>query len=123
MRLTQCDIDTRSDYGATFERSALSRKSSAAPLYYAALRGFHNLIEHLIIKHPQDVDAGGGYYVRPLVAALAGKHFQTIDLLRHNSADPDVRGQNGRKSLQAAAFWEFRGGPDTTRVQYRLYQC
>ena len=39
---------------------------------YAALCGFHDLVDYLITKHPQDVNADGGYYVRPLVAALAG---------------------------------------------------
>jgi hypothetical protein len=100
--LTLCDIDTFPKYGATFYVFALYRKS-AAPLYYAALCGFHDLVEHLITKHPQDVDADGGYYVRPLVAALAGEHFQTADLLRHNGADLDVRGNCGRNPLHAAA--------------------
>jgi cytohesin len=50
------------------------------------------------------VNADGGYYVRPLVAALAGEHFRTADLLHHNGADPDVRGQSGRNPLHAAAF-------------------
>ena len=47
-------------------------------------------------------------YVRPLVAAWAGKHFLTADsdLSHHNGADPDpdVRGQSGRNTLHAAAF-------------------
>jgi ankyrin repeat protein len=49
------------------------------------------------------VNADGGYYVRPLVAALAGEHFQTADLLRHHGADSHVRGQCGRSPLHAAA--------------------
>jgi hypothetical protein len=39
--------------------------------------------------------------MRPLVAALAGEHFQTADLLRLNGADPDVRGRFGRNRLHA----------------------
>jgi ankyrin repeat protein len=101
--LTLCDIDTKRKYDATFYLFAPYRKSPATPLYYAALCGFHDLVEHLIIKHPQDVNADGGYYVRPLVAALAGEHFQMADLLRHNGADTDSRGQNGRNPLHAAA--------------------
>jgi hypothetical protein len=102
--LTLCDIDTRPNEDATFGYFVLYDKSRAAPLYYAALCGFHDLVEHLITKHPQDVNADGGYYVRPLVAALAGEHFQTADLLRHNGADPDVRGRLGRNPLHAAAY-------------------
>jgi hypothetical protein len=83
--LTLCDIDTKPDGDATFYMFALYNKS-AGPLYYAAFCGFHDLVEHLIAKHLQDVNANGGHYVRPLVAALAGEHFQTADLLRHNGA-------------------------------------
>ena len=102
--LTLCDIDTDPDYDATFYLFALFKKSPASPLYHAALCGFHNLVEHLITKNPQDVNADGGYYVRPLVAALAGEHFQTADLLRHNGADMHVRGRYGRNPLHAAAY-------------------
>jgi Ankyrin repeats (3 copies)/Ankyrin repeats (many copies) len=102
--LTLCDIDTEPKYGATFFRFAPYDKSPAAPLYYATLCGFHDLVEHLITKHPQDVNADGGYYVRPLVAALAGEHFQTADLLRHNGADLDVRGDFGKNPLHGAAY-------------------
>jgi hypothetical protein len=98
------DIDTEPNGFATFYWFAPYDKSPAAPLYYAALCGFYDLVEHLISKHPQDVNANGGYYMRPLVAALAGEHFQTADLLRHNGADSDVRGQSGRNPLHAAAF-------------------
>jgi hypothetical protein len=105
MWLTLCDIDTRPDMDATFYLFApLDDKSPAAPLYYAALCGFHDLVEHLIAKHPQDVNADGGYYVRPLVAALAEEHFQTADLLRHNGADLGVRGRYRTNPLHAAAY-------------------
>jgi hypothetical protein len=100
---TLCDIDTRPNYEAAFYWFVPVDKSLAAPLYYAALCGFHDLVEHLITKHPQDVNADGGYYVRPLVAALAGEHFQTADLLRHNGADLDARGLIGRNPLHATA--------------------
>jgi hypothetical protein len=101
---TLCDIDTFPNSDATFYWFVPRSKSPAAPLYYAALCGFHDLVEHLITKHPQDVNADGGYYVRPLVAALAGEHFKTADLLRHNGADLDVRGEYGRNPLHGAAY-------------------
>jgi hypothetical protein len=102
--LTLYDNDTPPGMSATFYYFAPIGKSPASPLYYAALCGLHDLVEHLITKHPQDVNADGGYYVRPLVAALAGEHFQTADLLRHNGADLDVRGRNGRNPLHGAAY-------------------
>ena len=103
--LTLYDIDTSvHDSRATFYHFALQDKSPAAPLYYAALCGFHDLVEHLINENPQDVNADGGYYVRPLVAALAGEHFQTADLLRHNGANLHSRGQFGRNPFHGAAY-------------------
>ncbi|KAF8459969.1 hypothetical protein DFH94DRAFT_849315, partial [Russula ochroleuca] len=100
---TLYDIDTRPEWGTTFHSFAPLNTSAAAPLYYAALCGFHDLVEHLIIKSPQDVNANGGYYLRPLVAALARKHFQTAELLRHNGADPHCRGSGMRTPLHSAA--------------------
>ena len=101
--LTLCDIDTAPRGDATFYFFApYGGKSPAAPLYYAALCGFHDLVDHLITKHPQDVNADGGYYLRPIAAALAGKHFRTADLLRHNGADLDVRDRYGRTTLHGA---------------------
>jgi len=102
--LTIYDIDTHPPDHSTFYEFTPYCKFPATPLYYAALRGFHDLVEHLITKNPQDVNADGGYYMRPLVAALAGEHFQTAGLLRHNGADPDVHGRYGRIPLHAAAF-------------------
>jgi ankyrin repeat protein len=103
--LTLYDIDTKPKYGTTFHEFAPDGKSSAAPLYYVALCGFHDLVKHLISRHPQGVNARGGYYVRPLVAALAGEHFQTADLLRRRGADPDVRsGYYGMNPMHVAAY-------------------
>ncbi len=102
--LTIYDIDTTPRSSSTFDMFTPSSKSDAAPLYYAALYGFHDLVKHLITKHPQDVNADGGHYMRPLVAALAGGHFQTADLLRHNGANPDVQGLHGKRTpLHSAA--------------------
>ena len=104
--LTLCDMDTRPIPGATFYQFSPFNKSPATPLYYAALCGFHDLVEHLITKHPQDVNADGGYYVRPLVAALAGEHFRTADLLRHNGTDVlHIRGRAQMTLLQSAAYF------------------
>ena len=112
--LTLCDIDTEPKAGATFTFFAPFNKFPAAPLYYAALCGFHDLVEHLITKHPQDVNADGGYYVRPVVAALGGEHFRTADLLRHNGADLDVRGRFGRNPLHGVAY--YSGNLEVARI-------
>jgi Ankyrin repeats (3 copies) len=116
--VTLYDIDTYPNEDATFRLFARSPKFPAAPLYYGALCGFHDLVEHLITKRPPDVNADGGYYVRPLVAALAGEHFQTANLLRRNDTDPDVRGQDGRNSLHGAAS---SGNLEVVRILIEYY--
>jgi hypothetical protein len=104
---TLYDIDTGPDYGTTFYLSAGSKTYNARPLYYAALCGFYDLVEHLIAKYPQDVNADGGYFIRPLIAALAGEHFRTADLLRHNGADPNVQeGEFKSTPFHCAAYLE-----------------
>ena len=59
------------------------------PLYYASLGGFYDLAEHLVGKHPEQINAKGGLMLTPLVAALAGKHFQIAELLHRNGAEVD----------------------------------
>jgi ankyrin repeat protein len=106
--LTLYDIDTGPDEEkATFFWFTLGvNKHAATPLYYAALCGFYDLVEHLIAKYPQDVNDNGGHYKRPLIAALAGEHFQTADLLRRNGADPHAQGYVKTIPLHSAAFVE-----------------
>jgi hypothetical protein len=101
--LTLYDIDTNPRYGDTLYQFTPYSKSTAAPLYYAALCGFHDLVMHLITKYPQDVNADGGYYMRPILAALAGEHFHAADLLRHNGAELHVRGHTKNAPLHSAA--------------------
>ena len=75
------------------------------PLYYASLCGFHDLVNDLVVKYPQHVNADGGWYQRPLAAALAGHHFQTADLLCHNGADWNVHDEKKSILLHCAAHY------------------
>jgi ankyrin repeat protein len=84
---------------------AAPRTSSATPLYYVSLCGFQDLVEHLAVKHPGHVNTSGGYYVTPLAAALAGRHFQTAKFLYHNGAQLDVRGAMGVTLLHSPAWY------------------
>ena len=99
------DIDIYSTSGSTFHMFTSSPKSNAVPLYYAALCGFQDLVEHLILKYPEHVNARGGYHVAPLVAALAGEHFQTARILYDNGAHPNVRGSAKSTPLHSAAWY------------------
>ena len=77
-------------------------KSGTAPLYYAALCGFHDIAKRLIDKFSQ-VNTMGGYYVSPLAAALAMEHFNVAELLYQRGADINVRGFQGRTPLISAS--------------------
>ena len=99
------DIDAAPLDGSTFYEFARFVKSSATPLYYAALCGFQDLVEHLIINDPKQVNATGGHFVSPLVAALAGGHLQTAIFLHDNGADPNVRGYSGMTPLYSPAYY------------------
>jgi hypothetical protein len=73
------------------------------PLYYAALCGLQDIVEHLVRKYPEQVNARGGYYVTPLVAALAGEHYQIAKILSDNGAHANVKGLQGASPLHSAA--------------------
>ena len=72
------------------------------PLYYASLGGFYDLAEHLVDKHPEQINARGGEMWTPLVAALVGRHFQVAELLHRHGAEVDVRGRSERTPLREA---------------------
>jgi ankyrin repeat protein len=99
------DIDKAALSGSTFYVYTPISKSGASPLYYAALCGFQDMVEQLLVKDPGQVNARGGVYLTPLVAALAAGHFQTAKLLHDNGADPDVRGYNETTPLHSAAYY------------------
>ena len=98
------DMDTRVPFTSPFRQLTPNSKSPAGPLYYAALCGFQDLAEHLIVKYPQEVDANGGCYVTPFVAALAGRHFELAQLLHRNGSSVDQRGRVRFTPLISAAF-------------------
>ncbi len=69
------------------------------PLYYSSLCGFSDLVEHLAIKHPKHVNAIGGLYEFPLLAALVGKHIRVAEILLKHGANVDIRGMGKQTPL------------------------
>jgi ankyrin repeat protein len=63
----------------------------AAPLYFAAMNGFHSLVGRLIIKHSEQVNQLGGYYGTPLHASVRGGHIDVSRLLVAHGADINSR--------------------------------
>ena len=96
------DIDTRREW--PFNGHGYG-ESGATPLYYAALCGLEDLVQHLVAKYPQHVNTRGGKYGRPLVAALAGRHLQTARHLLHNGAHVDVRDYDECTPLNDAVLY------------------
>ena len=85
------------------------RSSSENPLYYAALCGFNDIAEQLIIKHPQQVYSTGGYFMSPLGAALRGEHLKIAQVLHERGAVVDVHGSDHRTPLYGASrFGHFK---------------
>ena len=77
------DIDT--------ESSGKLPSEIPRPMYYAALCGFHGLVQHIINKFPQDVNAFGGSYGFPLIAALCRNHFRVAELLLEHGGSFDAQ--------------------------------
>ena len=93
------DIDERwSDF------SPHPRDGVGSPLYYAAFCGFSDLAECLIMKHPEQVNARGGWNVFPLPAAVYKRHFPVMNLLYRHGAVVDVQGEYSRTPLHAALY-------------------
>jgi Ankyrin repeats (3 copies)/Ankyrin repeat len=98
------NVDSLPD--SNFRFANYDQRLKGTPLYYAALWGLHDLTEHLIIKHSQDVNAHGGLNVTPLGAALAGKHLQLAELLFRHGAALDVQNCVGVTLLHEASKQE-----------------
>src|SRR6266404_2310608 len=78
---------------------------AAVPFYYAALCGFHDIVEHLARKYPRFVDAICGNGGTALHAASDRGHLQVVRSLFELECDldVDVRGILGMSPLQYAS--------------------
>jgi len=86
---------------------AASQEPDAGPLYYAALCGFQGLVENLIIKYPHLVNAIGGFYETPALAALARRHLELAQMLYRKGSSVDSR-KRGVFPLHSALRWGDR---------------
>ena len=73
--------------------SAFGTHVKGVPLYYAAMLGFRDLVDHLIAKHPEYVNGRGGRQASPMhIAAEAGHAHILSSLLEHGA---DLNGRDG----------------------------
>ena len=94
------NVDTRAF------RSDLESKirPEAAPLYYAAFCGFHEIVEHLTLKHPDYASAISGRAGTVLHAASYAGHLEIVRSLLKCGVDVNARGTMGLSALQQASI-------------------
>jgi ankyrin repeat protein len=80
-------------------------EKAGGPLYYSALCGFYDLVEHLVKRHPQNINAFGGRYDCPLAAALHGGHIRVAEFLFQHGANVNFQGTQEATPLHVAAAW------------------
>ena len=88
------------------------------PLYYSALCGFYDLVEHLVNNRSQDINAIGGHHDYPLIAALHGGYIQVAELLFQHGANIDVQGTDKQTPLHRALGWQNSSA--VTALQFLL---
>ena len=87
--------------------SGRTDEARAAPLHYAALCGFHEVVRFLIFEHSQDVNARGfDVNETPLYGALRAGHADIALLLLEYGADAKAQDVEKRTPLHLAS----RGG-------------
>ena len=109
--------------------SPVPREGIGSPLYYAAFCGFYDLVECLIKRHPEQVNARGGRILSPLPAALSKRHFHVANLLYTHGAFVDVQGQFKYTPLHLVSFtdkvdimrWLLDHGADTNARSLSRY--
>jgi ankyrin repeat protein len=99
----------------------------AAPLYFAASSGFHDLVGRLLIKHPQQVNQLGGLHGTPLHASVRKEHLEVSRLLLAHGADINSRCADNWTPLHIAStsadghktvMWLLDHGADVNSQQH-----
>ncbi len=62
-------------------------RPGAVPLYYATLCGFRDLVEHLVVTYPRDINAMGGDHATALHAAIVKGNVEIMMSLLDHGAD------------------------------------
>ena len=94
------DMDADNDYLPEEPDS----ESRARPLYYAALCGFHELVEHLTLKYPQYASARSGLLGTPLHSASFEGYPQVVRYLLRHGVDVNVRNRMNDTPLLLASW-------------------
>ena len=95
------DMDAKN---GTYFGGTADSEPRARPLYYAALCGFLELVEHLTLKYPQHASARGGFWGTPLHSASFGGHLQVVRYLLQHGVNVNVRDSENDTPLLLASF-------------------
>jgi ankyrin repeat protein len=90
----------------------VQRQLASSPLYYVAELGFHNMVNYLILKRPEDLTVMGTSGT-PLHAALYQRHANIAQLLAGHCVDVDIRNWYGTTPLHIATEVAL---PETVRI-------
>ena len=113
-------IRVRGDMDGAYPWQDRDMQCEAAPMYYAAFCGFHDVIERLIREHPEHVITRGGSLGTALHAASRMNRLKVIQSLLGHGADVNSPGMWGRTPLLfasecgslEAARWLLEHGAD-----------
>jgi ankyrin repeat protein len=100
VKLLLFDADTR----RWSKDPQMIRQPGATPLYYAARCGFHELVEHLVLKYPQYANAIGGEAGTALHAASCEGHIAVVRSLLKCGVDVDARGRWNQSPLSLVSL-------------------
>ena len=100
------DVDNFDDKGHEKITRDLAHPPSprAAPLYYAALCGFSELVGYLAAMHPDDLKDKRGHHGTPLHAASYMGHIDTARVLIGRMEDVDIANKDHESPLHAAFY-------------------
>jgi ankyrin repeat protein len=96
--------DIANDAWALADGQTRPEQVDAAPMYYAALCGFHDVVEKLIRGHPEHVNSRGGACGTALHAAARRNHVKVGQSLLEHGAQVCALGQWGRTPLHIASL-------------------
>ena len=96
------DMDAKN---GTYFPSTPDSEPRARPLYYAALCGFLELVEHLTLKYSQYASARGGLFGTPLHSASFEGHLQVVRYLLRQGVDVNSR-NSGNDTPLLLASWQ-----------------
>ncbi len=83
-------------------------RPGVTPLYLAVRLGLRDLVERLLIKHPEDLNTKGGIRGSPLYTAVFEGHFDISSLLLEHGADVNIQGFFNHSPLHLASRSDVR---------------